>query len=128
MRKRLLSLVVGSAMVLSLLAGCGSKPDGSTGTGVTGGASSNNDPIKLVVWGGEEDQTMLKEMVESFKAAHPDKTFDIQVGVESESTAKDTILKDIEAAADVFAFADDQLNELVKAGALQKVEESDKIK
>ena len=56
--------------------------------------------------------------MEEFKAAYPDQTFDIQIGVESESTAKDTILTDVEAAADVFAFANDQLNDLVAAGAL----------
>ena len=61
-------------------------------------------------------------MIESFKAAYPDETFDITIGIESESTCKDTILTDPEAAADVFTFADDQLNELVNAGAIQKVE------
>ena len=56
-------------------------------------------------------------MVESFKTQYADKaTFDIQIGVQSESTAKDTVLTDIEAAADVFAFADDQINSLVAAG------------
>ena len=61
---------------------------------------------------------MLAQLVADFKAAYPDQTFDIQIGVESESTAKDTIPTDIEAAADVFAFANDQLNDLVAAGAL----------
>ena len=60
-------------------------------------------------------------MIESFKAAYPDVTFDITIGIESESTCKDTVLNDIEAAADVFTFADDQMNELVNAGALQPV-------
>ena len=45
----------------------------------------------------------------------------IEIGVQSESSAKDTVLADPESAADVFAFADDQLNELVNAGALQEV-------
>ena len=60
-------------------------------------------------------------MIENFKAQYPDVTFEITLGSESESTAKDTILSDVEAAADVFAFADDQINELVAAGALQEV-------
>ena len=78
--------------------------------------------ISLTVWGGEEDQALLAEIVEGFKAAYADQaTFDISIGVCSESIAKDTVLKDPEAAADVFAFADDQMGELVNAGALQPV-------
>ncbi|MBQ8877394.1 MAG: extracellular solute-binding protein, partial [Lachnospiraceae bacterium] len=49
----------------------------------------------------------------------------VELGVESESTAKDVVLTDIEAAADVFAFASDQLPDLVKAGALQNIDELD---
>ncbi|MDO4344052.1 MAG: extracellular solute-binding protein [Eubacteriales bacterium] len=81
------------------------------------------ETISLTLWGAEEDQTLLAELVENFKAAYPDFTFDIQIGVESESTAKDTVLTDVEAAADVFAFADDQLNDLVSAGALSSLNE-----
>lgn len=99
--KKLLALLLTLAMVLSLAV-----------------CASAADPISLVVWGAEEDQALLAELVEGFKAAYPDQTFDIQIGVESESTAKDTVLTDVEAAADVFAFANDQLNDLVAAGAL----------
>ena len=60
-------------------------------------------------------------MIENFKAANPDTTFDIKVGIVSEAQAKDTVLVDMTAAADVFTFADDQLGELVSAGALQPV-------
>ena len=67
------------------------------------------------------DRALTTELLEKFKAQYPDVTFDIKLGSESESTAKDTILTDVEAAADVFAFADDQINELVAAGALQAV-------
>jgi len=45
----------------------------------------------------------------------------VNIGVESESTAADTILVDIQAAADVFAFPDDQIMTLYMAGALQEV-------
>lgn len=99
--KKLLALLLAVTMVLSMAV-----------------CASAADPISLVVWGAEEDQALLAELVEGFKAAYPDQTFDIQIGVESESTAKDTVLTDVEAAADVFAFANDQLNDLVAAGAL----------
>lgn len=82
--------------------------------------------VSLRVWGAEEDQTMLQEMIETFKTNYGDyANFTIELGVESESTAKDTVLTDIEAAADVYAFASDQLVDLVKAGALQSIDEMD---
>lgn len=87
-----------------------------------GSVAMADEPIKLTMWGAEEDQALLTEMVEQFKAAYPDQTFDIQIGVESESTAKDTILTDVEAAADIFAFASDQLLDLVNYGALQSLD------
>ena len=84
-----------------------------------------DETVSLTLWGAEEDQALLKELVGKFEAAYPDQTFDIQIGVESESTAKDTILTDVEAAADVFAFASDQIYDLVKAGALANLNEYD---
>ena len=78
-------------------------------------------PIDLKVWVGELYVDATAKMVESFKAQYPEETFNITIGIESESTCKDTILTDPEAAADVFTFADDQLLDLVNAGAIQEV-------
>lgn len=86
-------------------------------------AAGAEEAISLTLWGAEEDQALLAELVEGFKEAYPDQSFDIQIGVESESTAKDTVLTDIEAAADVYAFASDQIYDLVKAGALAKLDD-----
>lgn len=77
--------------------------------------------VTLKVWASEEDQDLTTKLLDEFKAAYPDVTFDITLGAESESTAKDTVLTDVEAAADVYSFADDQINDLVNAGALQEV-------
>ena len=86
-------------------------------------SAAEDETIKLTVWGAEEDQTLLKNLTDKFQEAYPDQKFDIQIGVESESTAKDTILTDVEAGRDVYAFADDQLTDLVKAGALLKLDD-----
>ena len=104
--KKLITLILAAVMALSLAA-YGSAP-----------AAADQQTISLTLWGAEEDQALLARLVEKFEAQYPDQTFDIQIGVESESTAKDTVLTDIEAAADVYAFANDQLNDLVAAGAL----------
>lgn len=90
--------------------------------------ANTTGPVDLAVWAAEEDQDMVKTWCDLFAAQYPDVTFNFSIGVESESTAKDTILTDVEAAADVFSFAGDQLTDLVNAGALQEVSiDMDKI-
>lgn len=141
MKRKLLSAVLCVAMTATMVAGCGSSnnnsnnaadnnaADNSTTTEAASeaGPATSDETVELTLWGAEEDQTLLQEMVDSFEAANPDQKFDITIGVQSESTAKDTVLTDVEAAADVYAFADDQLNELVQAGALQPVQDVDTI-
>lgn len=132
MKKKMIASLLAVALIASSLVGCGTTAETPAETTeavaeepaeeAAAEEPAEIENVSLVLWGAEEDQAMLAEMVETFKAAYADKAvFDISIGVESESTAKDTVLTDIEAAADVFAFADDQLGELVNAGALQPV-------
>jgi arabinogalactan oligomer/maltooligosaccharide transport system substrate-binding protein len=88
---------------------------------IASGVSALAETIALKVWGSQDDQAMLGEMAEAFKAANPDKTYDITFGVVGEPDAKTKYLEDPAAAADVFAFADDQLPALVRADALYEV-------
>lgn len=80
--------------------------------------------VSLQVWCSELEayQTTMGQITEEFAAQYPDVDFDIQIGAVSEADAKDRILEDVEAAADVFVFADDQVGELVAAGALQSID------
>lgn len=80
-----------------------------------------SETIQLKLWGSQEDQEMLKEMVESFKAANPDKTYEIEMGVVGEPDARTKYSEDPAAAADVFAFPNDQILDLVNAGALYEI-------
>lgn len=149
MKKKLLASLLTVSMVATMLTGCGSSSETTeeTTTETTEAAeetteaaeettevtttdasdavatliANTTDTVALTVWASEEDQDLTSELIANFEAAYPDVTFDISLGSESESTAKDTILADVEASADVFAFADDQINELVAAGALQAV-------
>lgn len=79
------------------------------------------ETVTLKVWGSQEDQEMLGEMIEAFKGAHPEKTYEISLGVVGEPDAKTKYFEDPAAAADVFAFANDQLKDLVNGGALYEV-------
>lgn len=130
--KKILAFVLAAVMCLALVACGGSGNDNSNannnpGDSQTSGSgsqtpdnsgSAGGETIALTLWGAEEDQALLVDLVSKFEAAYSDQTFDIKIGVESESTAKDTVLTDIEAAADVFAFANDQIDDLIAAGAL----------
>ncbi|MCM1467332.1 MAG: extracellular solute-binding protein [Alistipes sp.] len=130
MRKfnKLVALAAAAAMTLSMTA-CGSQPNDAPTSGNTPTAaapSGEKQNVTLTMWGAEEDQKMLQGMIDTFKAKYADyANFDIQLGVESESTAKDVVLTDIEAAADVYAFASDQLFDLVNAGALMPLDDLD---
>ena len=150
MKKKVLATLLATAMVVSCLAGCSKSGNDTAGSPATDEAAPATDDaaqaedetapaadasgspvdtlianttgtVTMRVWASEEDQDFTNTLLDNFKAAYPDVTFDITLGAESESTAKDTVLTDIEAAADVYAFADDQINELVQAGALQEV-------
>lgn len=99
-----------------LFAGCGR--DTEDGDGNDG---EKKESVSLKVWGAQDDQQMLREMCEAFAAANPEKTYTFQFGVVGEGEAKNMILDDPEAAADVFHFSNDQLADLVAAGALAQI-------
>lgn len=79
------------------------------------------DAVELKVWGAQEDQEMLKGMVDEYKKLHPETDYRITFGVVGEKDTQTKILEDPDAAADVFSFPDDQLGDLVKAGVLYEI-------
>ncbi len=79
------------------------------------------DPVKLKVWGSQDDQEMLKEMVAAYNEANEDNPVEVEFGVVGEPDARQRYLEDPEAAADIFAFPNDQILDLVKAGALLEI-------
>ena len=89
--------------------------------GLAASSLAEGETVTLKVWGSQEDQELLGVLVENFKAANPDTTWDISLGVVGEPDAKARYLGDPAAAADVFAFSNDQLLDLVNADALYEV-------
>ncbi len=130
MKKKLLALLLATSMVATLAA-CGGDDAGNGGEANNGGneggsavenlIANTEGTVELTVWAAEEDQQMVTDWCNAFAAQYPEVTFSFTVGVSSESTTKDTVLTDVEAAADVFSFAGDQISALVNAGALQEV-------
>jgi arabinogalactan oligomer/maltooligosaccharide transport system substrate-binding protein len=102
----------------------GSDTSSDSSDAVANLIAATDGTVTLTVWCSELEayQTVMATLVDQFKAAYPDVTFDITIGAESEANCKDDLLNDVEAGADVFVFADDQINELVTAGALNPVD------
>ena len=121
--KKAIALTLAGAMALSLAA-CGGSASvaASESTAAESTATGAIEDVTLTMWGAEEDQDLLRQISDKFIEENKDKVnLTINIGVQSESECKDTVLNDPEAAADVYAFADDQLNQLVAAGALQEI-------
>ena len=143
MKKKLLSLVLVAAMGLSMLVGC-TGPTEQPGPGTQGNtpgnteeqgfqvnqaaidnliANSQGQKIELNLWCADttQYQAVMAEVVDAFKAKYSTVDLQITIGAQSESTVKDRVLEDPEKAADVFVFAGDQLDALVKADVLKEV-------
>lgn len=124
---RKLNLFATSLAVLSSLAlvGCGGGTTPSTNPGGSTNTPSTNTPsgetVKLTVWGPTEQNEVLTEMVKRFKAAYPETNYDITVGIVSEADAFGSLSKDVTVGADVYAFPNDQLVNLLRIGALAKI-------
>lgn len=112
--RRLAALLLAAAITVGF-AGCSGGDKDTSGTG------SGKQTVTLKVWGAQEDQALLQQMVDGFKKAHTDKEYRISLGVVGEKDAKAKFLEDPAAAADIFSFPNDQINPLVGAGALYEI-------
>ncbi len=102
-----------SGLLLALLTGC------------TPRTVDENAVTHLRVWVGDNaDVAWMDQVIRDFQAVHPDRDYDIQIGVQNEGDVARVILADVESAADVFTFADDQLPDMLLGGALMPLQDS----
>lgn len=136
MKKKALSLFLVTAMAVSMV-GCGSKDadkntDKNTDKKDTEVAATTEKEAAaedeawegdLTVWSPQEDQdtNWLQDQCEAFAAEHPNWKINFNYGVCPEGEAKDNVTKDVEAAADVYMLANDNIPDLVSAGALSEL-------
>lgn len=136
MKKKALSLFLVTAMAVSMV-GCGSKDadkntDKNTDKKDTEVAAATEKESAaedeawegdLTVWSPQEDQdtNWLQDQCEAFAAEHPNWKINFNYGVCPEGEAKDNVTKDVEAAADVYMLANDNIPDLVSAGALSEL-------
>ncbi|MCI5517968.1 MAG: extracellular solute-binding protein [Roseburia sp.] len=125
-RKKIIALLLTLCMTSSVFVGCGTKKEE---TGDAGTEESDAKAITLTVWGPQEDQAplegydegILPAMCDKFNEEHPEWDITFEYGVCSEGDAKDVVTKDVDAAADVYMFANDQIPVLAEAGAIAKL-------
>lgn len=138
--KKFLACILSAALAVTGLTACAKKEEGTpsenqgqgTGESQSGSgtqSSGNPEKFELLVWGPQEEQSgngeyqngILPALCEQFNELHPEWDITFKYGVCGEDLAKEEVTKDVEAAADVYYFANDQIPILVKAGAIAKL-------
>ena len=121
MGKKICGLLLG-LLCTAAFAGCGQ-------TETTDPELTETPKVELVVWGAEEDRELMNRIIQGFQANYQGQAdFRISFEAQGESQCKDALNGGLEEGADVFTFADDQLNALAAAGALDPIENSDEIR
>lgn len=144
MKKKVLACTLAAVLSVSMLAGCGNDGNsGSSGSSSDAGSGSTQQSsdsgedagstdnggstevtdVALKVWcpQNQVDTGVMAEQQAAFAAAHPEWNITWTTEIVGEDNAKTEVLKDVDAAADVFLFASDQLIELVDAGAIAQL-------
>ena len=77
--------------------------------------------IKLTVWVSESDRAFAQSVADEFKKKNPDKNYQFTIDVQGENDVATRVLNDVENAADVFSYANDQLSKLINGDALARI-------
>lgn len=149
--KKILAILLAGMMTATALVGCGEAADSSSkaddssksdngssdaakieGSIVDdsyfGDEGSDSNPVTLKVWAPDAAVSLVKEQIEAFKKAYPNRKFkEISVVAQGENDAATNMLNDATTAADVFSFPSDQLNKLVDAGVISQVAFKDAV-
>ena len=141
MGKQICKLLLGMLCTVSLLGCAGTEKqqtqaesegaDAQAGTEKqrTQADTEDTKTVQLTVWGAKEDEKLMGQVIQGFLEYYKGKAdFQISFAAQGESQCKDVLLGGLEEGADVFAFADDQLNALAAAGAVEPIGQSDDIK
>ena len=136
--KKIIAMLLALVMVMGLAA-CGQAPAEPAAPAATEApkadapaateAPAAPEKITLKVWGPSEDQvpqeghdvSFLEAACKAFDEAHPEWEIEFVFEVCSEGDAGNMVTKDPAAAADVYAFANDQLGTLLQANAIARL-------
>lgn len=147
MKKKVISMMMVAAMAAGLFAGCGNSDntpadtkaetksaetkatkatEADTNAADTNAADEDVISATLTVWSPSEDQAedqgaWLQTMCEKFNEEHPEWDVTFEYGVCAEGDAKSTVTQDVDGAADVYMFANDNLTALVASNGIAKL-------
>ena len=150
MKKKLVSVILTAAMGATLLAGCGNGAadtveetatdvaetatevaETATDVAETAETAETAEEItdygtgEVKVWVADNVVDFTNEQIAKFQEAHPEMSgYTFTVEAVGEGDAAGNMITDVEAGADIYAFAQDQIARLVTAGALEVVEDS----
>ena len=120
-----------TVMMCMTVVGCGSSgtKEKETEKSTEENASNSDGVVKLKIWAEEANWEVMEKMIASFKEQYKNEaTFEIELIPGNEGETKNNLLTDVYGGADIFSFADDQLNAMVSGGALAAVPNPDEIK
>ena len=140
MKSKTLAVVLSAAMAASVLTACGSTAapaetpaetkeevvepgeDTADTSGDVSTEARDYGSGEIKVWVADNVLDFTKEQISAFQDAHPEFSgYSFSVEATGEGDAASNVITDVEAGADVFAFAQDQIARLVAAGALEEV-------
>ncbi len=151
MKKKLVSVLLSAAMSATLLAGCGGAADtaAETATEAVNDAAETAEQAagevaevveevadaaeeitdygsgEIKIWVADNVVDFTNDQIKAFQDAHPEFSgYTFTVEAVGEGDAAGNMITDVEAGADIYAFAQDQIARLVTAGALEVVEDS----
>ena len=130
MKKKVLSLLLAAAMVVSMTA-CGAKNDAPANTDTpsteqnasNAGDSDLSGTYDIVVWVSESEGVapLTEKQIDAFEEANPGIVINATVEGITEADSASKMIADVASGADLFCFAQDQLIRLVEAGAVTKL-------
>lgn len=139
MKKKVISVLLVAAMTATMVAGCGSteaKEDAPADNGAANTEAASGDDAAaddtaeeeawsgtITVWSPQEDQDTgwLDQECQAFIEAHPNWDVTFEYGVCPEGEAKANVTQDVEGAADVYMYANDNITSLIAANALSEL-------
>ena len=125
MSKNIIKAVAFGLILVMNLTACGTVDTQSESTALK---EKTNEVIPLRVWGAEEDQELLADLVEGFKQQYSNEAiFDITIEAMDETKCKYELLNNVNEAPDIYTFADDQLMTLAASGILEPITYQEEI-
>ncbi|MCH5296192.1 MAG: hypothetical protein J1E85_00820 [Ruminococcus sp.] len=136
--KKILAILLAGMMTATALAGCGdgqssNEPSNNETNGSGAGLAEldadgfvdaaelgDEQDASIKVWAPDAAVSITQKMCDAFAEHYADKNISISVVAQGENDAATQAQSDVDAAADVFGFASDQLDNLINSGVISE--------